>query len=136
MKKLLTLLLVSLLATSIAKEPARPHAKTLREALLSFSWSWENFANGPKSVEGIDFYDGGLAINPEYFSARWVITGSHTVSLQNTNAGGSNFTKFAYLVFNKDFTRYVGIDFNGSTNIEGVRREAVDPKRPLAEIEY
>ena len=133
MKKLITLLLVTLLSTSFAKEPA-PDARPLRDALISFTWSWENFAQGPKSLEGIDFYRDGLALNPEYFSARWVITGSHTLTLQSTNVGRSNFTKFAYLVFNRDFTRYVGIDFNGSTNVEGVRREAVDPKRTLAEI--
>jgi hypothetical protein len=126
----LSLLLSSLfVASALFGEPGAEKADSLTQALTAFNWSWENYASGVKRFEDIQFYKGGLAENPQFFTARWEITGSRTVTLHNTNRGTPSNGKRAYLVFDASLTRYVGIDFNGKTNVEGFRRESVDPDR-------
>jgi hypothetical protein len=104
-------------------------------AITSFNWSWEETTTGRKRVEEIQFYQGGLARNPQFFTATWEVTSPHVLVVKNTRPGGRNEGRMAYLVFDAGFTHYIGIDFNGRTNVEGFRREAVDPARksPAAE---
>jgi hypothetical protein len=130
MKTIIILLSLLFLATGFCDEPAgRPDPLAL--ALASFNWSWVNYDSGAKDVEDIQFYRDGVAENARYFTARWEATGSHTVVLRNTNRGTPSYGKAAYLVFDAGFTRFVGIDFNGRTNVEGSRCAALDPNRPV-----
>jgi hypothetical protein len=125
---LLPVFLPILTAFSLAAEPEKAVAEktdALALALMSNNWSWENVDAGKRSVEEIQFYQGGIAENPRFFSCKWEITSPRTVMLQNTRT--------AYLVFDADFTHYIGFDFNGKTLVEGYRREWLDPKRPAPE---
>lgn len=105
----------------------------LSRAIVAANWSWENTDGGKKSVEEIQFYRGGFAQNPKFFTARWELTGPRTLSLHNTNLGTDKAGTIAYLVFDVEFTHFVGIDFNGKTVVEGFRREALDPERAAPE---
>lgn len=117
------------LTASVCGEPPDRKVDTLAQALASSNWSWENTDGGKRSVEDIQFYQGGFADNPRFFTAHWEITGARTVVLRNTNRGTPQNGKLAYLVFDAALTHFVGFDFNGRTTVEGFRREALDPNR-------
>ena len=108
-------------------EEVAPAPATLAEAIVSFNWSWENVFNGPKAFEEIQFFQGNLARNR--WTAHWEITGPRTLTLHMFHDDGQPDDREAYLVFDAAFTHYIGIDFNGTTNIEGFRRQALDPER-------
>jgi hypothetical protein len=129
--KVAAILLTSLfLPFSTYSESQDGKDAALAKALTASNWSWENTDGGPRSVEDIQFYNGGFAQNPRFFTARWEITGPRTVVLRNTNQGTQQNGKLVYLVFDAAFTHFVGFDFNGKTTVEGFRREALDPNRP------
>ena len=88
-----------------------------------FIQQWQSHIN----IDEIRFYRDGVAQNPGFFNARWEVTGIRTVVLQNTNPKSPNSHKKAYLSFNASFSSYEGIDFNGKTKLEGVRRQPADP---------
>lgn len=131
--KLIPVLLTCLFLTPAFGLESAKKALPLILALTSSNWSWENSDGGKKGVEEIQFYRGGFAQNPKFFTARWDTTGPRTVALQNTNRGTDKAGTVAYLVFDAEFTHFVGIDFNGKTVVEGFRREALDPERPAPE---
>ncbi len=133
MKRISILLSLILLAPALANEATEAKTDSLSVALTSSNWSWENTDGGTKSYEDIQFYQGGIAQNPKFFSARWEITGPCTVVLQNTNVGTPSNGRKAYLVFDAAFTHFIGFDFNGKTIVEGFRREALDPNRTLSQ---
>jgi hypothetical protein len=103
--------------------------EALAQAIVSSNWSWENSAGGTKSLEEIQFYQGGFAENSRSWTARWEIAGPRILVIENTKRGARHFGQKAYLVFDATFTHFVGFDFNGKTTVEGFRRESVDPKR-------
>ena len=109
--------------------PNRLGNDPLAQAITSSNWSWENAAGGTRSSEEIQFYRGGFTLNSRSWTARWEVTGPRTLVIENTKAGARHFGHKAYVVFDADFTHFVGFDFNGKTTVEGFRREAVDPKR-------
>jgi hypothetical protein len=113
-----------ILSSALQADPPDAKPLTLAEALTSFHWSWESYINGPKDVEAIDFYRNGFALADPWFSARWIVTDPRTACLEWGDG------QRAYLVFDASFTRYVAIDFNGQTNVEGTRGEPADPRRP------
>ena len=57
------------------------------------------------------------------------VTGPRTLTLRLVDPDAQDEEQKAYLVFDATFTHYVGIDFNGGTNVEGFRRLALDPAR-------
>lgn len=123
------LLAALFLTPSLYAESPNATADSLSLALTSSSWSWENTDSGKRSVEDIQFYRGGFAENPKFFTAQWEVTSPQTVILRNTNRRTPQDGKVAYLVFDAAFTHFVGFDFNGKTTVEGFRREALDPNR-------
>ena len=129
MKPIPVLLALLFLTSAFGLESAEK-SLPLARALTSSNWSWENSDGGKKSVEEIQFYRGGFAQNPKFFTARWETNGPRTVTLLNTNYGTDKAGTVAYLVFDAEFTHFVGIDFNGKTVVEGFRREGLDPERP------
>jgi hypothetical protein len=132
--KIATILLTGLLLTqSVHSESVGGKDDALAVAITASNWSWENTDGGKRSVEDIQFYKGGFAQNPRFFTARWEITASRTVILRNTTRGNPQNGKLAYLVFDAALTHFVGFDFNGKTTVEGFRREALDPNRPAPE---
>jgi hypothetical protein len=101
-------------------EVAEANDKELfRHALTSFQWTWVNKVSSPgeKSTEDLQFHGDGHAENPEYWTARWEITGPRTVVLTLEDG------RQAYLVFNARYTRYTGFDYNGLTTVKGAARE-------------
>jgi hypothetical protein len=128
--KLLPILFAILLLTPACALQSADEAIPLVRALTSSNWSWENSDGGRKSIEEIQFYRGGFAHNPKWFTARWETNGPRTIALHNTNYGTNKAGTVAYLVFDAQFTHFAGFDFNGKTTVEGFRREALDPERP------
>ena len=135
MKPIQCFVIFTLFTSAIAgeKNSNSGEAEQFVRAITSSNWSWENSAGGRKSYEDIQFYQGGIADNPKYFTARWEVTGPRTVTLHNTNRGTPQFGTKALIVFDAAFTHYIGFDFNGKTTVEGFRREALDPNRPIPE---
>ena len=90
-----------------------------QHALTSFQWTWVNKVSRPgeKSTEELQFHPDGHAENPEYWTARWEVTGPRTVVLTLEDG------RQAYLVFNARHTRYTGFDYNGLTTVKGAARE-------------
>jgi hypothetical protein len=129
---LLTLLFVG---SAFCDDPESLTNDALVKAVTSSNWSWETNSSGTKTFSDIQFYQGGLARNSKFFTSGWKATGPRTLRLENTKEGGSNEGKVAYLVFDADFTRFVGIHFDGKSIVEGSRRESIDPARtpPAAE---
>lgn len=109
--------------------PNRAGNDALVQAIVSSNWSWENSAGETRSSEEIQFYHGGFTLNSRSWTAKWEVAGPRTLVIENTKAGARHFGHKAYLVFDADFTHFVGFDFNGKTTVEGFRREAVDPQR-------
>ncbi len=109
--------------------PSQAGAESLAQAITSSNWSWENSAGGTRSSEEIQFYLGGFTLNSRFWTAHWDVAGPRILVIEKTKTGARHFGHKAYLVFDADFTHFVGFDFNGKTTVEGFRREAVDPKR-------
>jgi len=61
-------------------------------------------------------------LNGEFFTAKWLATGLQTVTLESNKT-----QRKAYLKFDPAFKRFEGIDFNGTSRVDGKRLEPVDP---------
>ena len=127
--KLLAILLSLAFVTPAFCVESNDKTDPLVLAVTSSNWSWENSDGGKRSVEDIQFYRGGFAQNPKFFTARWEVIGARTLVLNNTNYGTAKAGTKTFIVFDAGFTHFVGFDFNGKTIVEGFRRESVDPNR-------
>jgi len=110
----------------------KPEKDTLLAAITSYNWTWEETASGIKKTEEVDFFRNGIVRNSTLlWTARWDIAEPRVLVLESlTRRGGVRYVgRRAYLVFDASFTHFTGFDFNGKTIVEGIRREAVDPKR-------
>lgn len=113
---------VEVSAERLSREaPGRAQAnerELFQRALTSRQWTWINrvSSGGEESSEDIQFHRDGQAENPEYWTARWEITGPRTVVLTLEDG------RQAYLVFNAEHTRYTGFDYNGLTTVRGAAR--------------
>jgi hypothetical protein len=101
-------------------DPAGANDKErFQRALTSWQWTWVNKVSSPgeESTADLQFHPGGQAECPDYWTARWEITGPRTVVLTLEDG------RQASLVFNAKYTRYTGFDYNGLTTVKGVARE-------------
>ena len=125
--KSILVVLLGLVSALGVEKPAATEAAA--QALMSHNWIWAESVNGTKKLEDLNFYKGGYAHNPEWFTARWECTGPRTFVLHNTNYGTRMAGTVAHLVFDEKLVHFVGFDFDGKYFVEGFRREAVDPNR-------
>ena len=96
---------------------------TLRQALVSFSWTWNHVKGPPAEVR---FYKNGVATNPNAFMGTWEVTGLRSVTITRND----NRQK-ALLTFDPTFSTFEGVHFDGTIKVSGGRKAPADPEAIL-----
>ena len=106
---------------------AKPNPPTLRQALVSFTWTW-NPANHKGPPDEVRFYKDGMATNPDTFVGTWEVTGLRTVTITRKDNGKE---RKAFLTFDPTFSTFGGISFDPRFNVSGGRKAPADPEATL-----